>query len=280
MKTKNSCLPRFCKVRMGIAASFFVFAMASAQVNNEIKLEEVPINQAFTEIESKTGYHFFYKKDHIDPNILVTVVAKEEDIKSILEQLGKETGLIYEVVGKQIVVSELRKQTIIGLITDKTETPIADVVVKNKYDNSSAVTDQNGRFSIKAQIGDELEVSKDGYTTYSLPVYSTDNLMVMLFTKKEEEQFEKQIDEVVITGYQQIDPNRAAAAVEKIDMKNFRRRGNPDVIASMEGLAPSLVLSADPRKPGSKEFNIRGISTLSGNSTPLIVVDGFPLKEN
>ena len=86
---------------------------------------------------------------------------------------------------------------------------------------------------------------------------------------------EAAIEGVLITGYQRIDPNKAAASYTAVDMGTFQRRGSSDIVSSLEGLTPALLVYSDPSNPGSKLFNLRGVATLSGNTKPLIVVDGF-----
>ena len=280
MKFTSPSTSCFGKVRLGVAATFFLFSVASAQVTNEIKLNEAPVEKAFKEIETKTGYHFFYKKELVDSSIRVTLDSEGESIDNILNKLSKETGLIFNIVGKQIVVSEIKEEKISGIVVDKDDKPIANAIIKNRGNNKTTKTDANGRFNLESALGDELEISKQGFSQYVLPVIDSEILFATLFTKEEEQTLENTIDEVVLTGYQKIDASRAAAAVEKVNMKNFSKRGKSDIISSIEGLAPSLVLNSNPSKPGSKEFNIRGISTLTGNSTPLIIVDGFPYEGN
>ncbi len=88
------------------------------------------------------------------------------------------------------------------------------------------------------------------------------------------------LDEVVIsTGYQNVKASEMVGSASKIDMKNFGSRiagGGRNIVTALEGLTPTLVAASNPKSGGNKRLLIRGISTLSANTSPLIVVDGFP----
>ncbi|MGY0427166.1 MAG: TonB-dependent receptor plug domain-containing protein, partial [Polaribacter sp.] len=81
------------------------------------------------------------------------------------------------------------------------------------------------------------------------------------------------LDEVVVTGYQKIKKERATGSFEKINKKTLGRKINQSILSKIEGEAPGILTAPDG------EFLIRGTSTFGDNTAPLIVVDGFPVKE-
>ncbi|WGU71197.1 carboxypeptidase-like regulatory domain-containing protein [Capnocytophaga canimorsus] len=157
------------------------------------------------------------------------------------------------------------------MVKDQQGVPIIGVNVVIKGTSKGVSTDFEGNFVLSAKEGNVLVFSAIGYKTQEKKVMKNGAFISVVM---EEDLME--IGEVVVTGYQTVDPTKVATSYTKIDIKNFERRGTPDVISGIEGLSASLVLSNNPNNPtGSKEFSIRGVSTLSGSSRPLIVLDGF-----
>ncbi|MFJ1410061.1 SusC/RagA family TonB-linked outer membrane protein [Capnocytophaga canimorsus] len=163
------------------------------------------------------------------------------------------------------------QKDVTGVVKDQQGVPVIGVNVVIKGTSKGVSTDFEGNFVLSAKEGNVLVFSAIGYKTQEKKVLKNGAFISVVM---EEDLME--IGEVVVTGYQTVDPTKVATSYTKIDIKNFERRGTPDVISGIEGLSASLVLSNNPNNPtGSKEFSIRGVSTLSGDSRPLIVLDGF-----
>lgn len=158
-----------------------------------------------------------------------------------------------------------------GLVKDAQGVPVMGVNVIIKGSQKGTSTDFDGKYKLQIESDKTILVfSALGMVTQEKTVGKARTLNVVM----QEDLME--IDEVVITGYQKVEANKVAAAYTKIDVKNFERRGAADIVSGVEGLSSALVLSTNPSDPtGSKEFSIRGVSTLSGNTQPLIVLDGF-----
>ncbi|RYZ16338.1 MAG: SusC/RagA family TonB-linked outer membrane protein, partial [Sphingobacteriales bacterium] len=79
-------------------------------------------------------------------------------------------------------------------------------------------------------------------------------------------------DITLYSGYQKIAKERATGSFEAVDKKLFARQAAPDVLSRLEGLVTGLYVS----KTGDREMNLRGLSTLTAGTAPLLVVDNFP----
>lgn len=271
MKKINHGKKTFPNVRLGIAASFLLFGLSQAQISG--KGEPVTIEKAFKTIELKTGYSIFYKKELLNADTKINLETQNDNIQDYLSELTRKTGLKFTTVGKQIIASEISTIMVSGKISEPGDLIAVNAVVKNLSRPGSTVTDDFGKFSLAAKLGDVLEISR-GVLSEKVIVQGN----VLNFTLEPvltEAANEAAIEGVLITGYQRIDPNKAAASYTTVNMENFARRGSSDIVSSLEGLTPALLVYADPSNPGSKLFNLRGVATLSGNTKPLIVVDGF-----
>ena len=157
------------------------------------------------------------------------------------------------------------------MVKDEQGIPLAGVNVVAKGSSVGVSTDFDGKFTIK--VPEKISVlvfSSVGMKTQERKIQKEKFLSVVMQEDLTE------IEEIVVTGYQQVSPEKVATSYTKIDTKSFEKRGSSDVLSGLEGLSSALVISTNPNNPtGSKEFSIRGISTLSGNTRPLIVLDGF-----
>ncbi|MBF8455680.1 SusC/RagA family TonB-linked outer membrane protein [Kaistella sp. G5-32] len=271
MKKTNHSRLRLPNVRLGIAASFLLFGLTQAQISTSE--DSVTIENAFKTIEKKTGYSIFYKKELFNADAKINLENQDDNIQAYLSELTRKTGLKFTVVGKQIIVSEITEMQVSGKISETGNVASANAQVSNLSTSRSTVADENGNFTIPAKLGDILLITRG---SLSERVKVNGNVLdFVLEPLLSESANETAIEGVLITGYQRVDPNKAAASYTTVNMQNFQRRGNPDIVSSLEGLTPALLVYADPSNPGSKLFNLRGVATLSGNTKPLIVVDGF-----
>src|SRR5690606_11232638 len=87
------------------------------------------------------------------------------------------------------------------------------------------------------------------------------------------------------TGYQRIKPEQSAGAVAQITTREYESRISTNFLDGLVNRLPGLMINNDVNftstdgngNTTSKSlFNIRGISTMSANQDPLIVVDGYP----
>ncbi|RYE20521.1 MAG: SusC/RagA family TonB-linked outer membrane protein, partial [Sphingobacteriales bacterium] len=86
-----------------------------------------------------------------------------------------------------------------------------------------------------------------------------------------------QLEEVTVsTGYQRIPKERATGAFESVDPVLFNRQTSPDLLGRLDGLVTGLYTM----RKDEKEINLRGLSTLTAGTGPLIVVDNFPYEGN
>ncbi len=149
--------------------------------------------------------------------------------------------------------------------------------------NTRAISSRDGRFSIQApKASGTLVVSYLGHQTIEERFDSGGGefRFVLMPTENMLEEVE------VSTGYQTIPKERATGSFEVIDEKLYNRSVGKDAISRLEGIATSV----DFAKLGNKyEFfgyrsnsadmvSIRGVSTLSSQNDPLVVVDNFPYE--
>jgi len=159
--------------------------------------------------------------------------------------------------------------TITGKIVNSLGEPVrgASVLVKNTTIGAS--TNDQGEFSVTAPENAILVISFVGYVTQEVSVEGRTSVSVTLVS------MENTMNEVVVVGYGTQKKKHVTAAVDQIAGKEISKRPVANVIQGLQGLSPGLNISYPGGKPGSvPDINIRGLGTVTGGGTPLIIIDG------
>lgn len=163
-----------------------------------------------------------------------------------------------------------QESTISGIITDEAG-PLPGVSVIEKGTNNGTVTDFDGNFtlSLENESSEAIVVSFMGYKTQEIPIIlgKTDYQINL-------ESEVNQLDDVVVVGYGTEKRANLTGAVSTIEEKSIQGKPVANAYEALQGESSGLIIQNTTSRPGSvPNINIRGISTINGN-TPLIVVDG------
>lgn len=141
--------------------------------------------------------------------------------------------------------------------------------------NASAITDINGEFSFRlVDPKDKIRVSFVGYTTVELPFTKT-YFEIELQDMQEIEQVDIVAERFVNQGGMAIPITEQSASIATIDMKEFEGLGLTSVDEALQGRIPGLDITFNSGDLGvGSTIRLRGVSTITGNVNPLIVVDG------
>lgn len=158
-------------------------------------------------------------------------------------------------------------QTISGTIVDENNEPLSGAVIRLDGSRTGAVTDANGRFTIKNAQGKNLQISYVGRETLVVPLTAVQPGRVITLKSAE-----NLLDDAIVTGYQTISKERATGSYGSVSTQQLESKLNSDLKNIIEGQVAGLVLDKDGN------ISIRGIATLSAETAPLIVVDGYPIE--
>jgi len=157
-------------------------------------------------------------------------------------------------------------QVIKGKVTDKDGITLPGVNVKSSNSNTSATSDFDGAFVIKANAGDELVFTYIGMQTQTLPA-SNDMTVVMQAENTK-------LEEVVVIGYGTAKKRDLTGSITKIDGKQVFDKPNTNAIASIQGKVAGLSVVNTGKIGEDPDVRLRGTSSLY-NTKPLYVVDGL-----
>ena len=133
-------------------------------------------------------------------------------------------------------------------------------------------TNIDGIFEIKLRPGSTLTVSYIGYITRTIP---TNDKTTFLNIILEEDVF--QLDDVVVVGYGSMKKGEVTSAITSVKKDDFLAGMVKSPEQLLQGKVAGLQLSNYTGDPVlGLEMTIRGVNSLSGNTSPLIVIDGIP----
>ncbi|MEP7256857.1 MAG: TonB-dependent receptor [Flavitalea sp.] len=273
------------KLTVAIFISFLI--NANAHTYSQVVTfsgRNVSLEKVFSVIEEQTGYLVFYNYKVVESASHVTINAKATPLEAFLQDCFRNQSLFYMIEGKTIVVQskeELRPDpltpppppfTVTGRITDPNGIPLAGASVKLKGSDIGVNTDANGNFSLQApNEGGILVISYIGYENVEIKALKAGAVNIQM------KQSEIKMEDVVVVGYGTQKKINMTGAIDVVSGEALQNRPAANVSQMLQGLSPSLNIAMSNRggEPGSaSSWNIRGLGSISGSSSPLILVDG------
>lgn len=255
------------------------FMLCLAQQTYDVDYRNQPLEQVIKDLRKQTGFQFVYKKETLKDAPLITCRYRNASLQQLLSRIFyEEAGLDYEISKGTVILKKASgerpyfKRIITGIVTDRDDEPLPGATVKVQNTSNGVTTDLEGIFSLTVEGKDPvLEISYVGMKPMTVKISSRNKKQ--LYIRMETDT--KLLDDVLVTGYQNIKRENATGSYQLISSKTLDQRYTGDVTKNLEGLVPGLV-SYDSGE--GKGLSIRGIGSFEANTTPLVVVDGLPVE--
>lgn len=240
------------------------------------------LGKVLKDIRGKTKIRFTYNTDVIGRQPAVTVKMADVTLETLLKQVLAGTGLAFmESMGGIVIYEEEKAASgnvgkvgviISGKVTDQEDHPLSGVSVKALISKDMTVTQADGAFQLLASQDEQISFSRIGMKTLSYTLGKTNKQQLVI----KMDTVAQAIHEVVVNGYQKIDPRLFTGAVVKLNAADIIQPGQPTIDKMLQGKVPGLmVLNTSGGVNAKPTLRIRGTSTLLGNAAPLWVVDGI-----
>ena len=229
------------------------------------------LDQAFQQIMKSSDVEIVYNTD-LAANIKCSAATyNQQEISDILTTLLQGTSLqfrnkngIYLITSKS---TQQQRGKITGKVLDKDGSPIPGVAIIIKGTYNGAATDIDGKFEIQ-NLQDSvftLVASYVGMKTKEIQVNINTNIVIRM------EEETKDLEEVVITGYQTIKHEKVTGSTTTVTSRQLEERYTTNLLNNLEGRVAGLVTYGD-------KTLIRGSSSMHAETNPLLVVDGLPIE--
>lgn len=266
-----------CIFTLTLQASVFSQATKmSIEANGE------SIREVMQMIEAKSEYRFFYNDQLANLDDRVEFAADNVTEFEAIERLFEGQELTFELMENNLVLimptSLIQQITVTGTVTDENGEPVPGVNILVKGTPTGTITDLEGNYAIQVESPEvTLVFSYIGYHTQEIAVGDQEIISVQLVEDI------LGLEEVVVVGYGTQKKVNITGSVATVSNEEIANRPIPKMGEVLRGISPNLDVSLTRYggEPGaSSTWNIRGLGSLSGNDSPLILVDGVEMDIN
>lgn len=240
------------------------------------------LQDIFPELTRQTGISIFYKEVIMKKTAPVTIQVNGVSLTEVLDLLTRDQPISYSLEGGNVFIKprtiippplvpavDTPKLTITGRVMDAAGLMLPGATVKNKNSGRVVNTNDLGRYSIGANIGDSILFSYIGYSQQTIAI--RDQLVVNIILEARS----GSVKDVVVVGFgrqKRISLIGAQSSIKAEDLK-IPGANLTNAIAGRVAGVIGVQRSGEPGYDGSQIY-IRGISTFT-NSSPLVLVDGI-----
>ena len=230
------------------------------------------------EVLKKYNYRLVYSTAVIDAcKKKITLDMKKATPSQVLDEIFKETNLVYKIEGNLITIKEVKKDESLvaqGVVKDENGEPIPGVSVLIKGTVTGTATDNKGNFQLKVAKNSALIFSFLGMETKTVFIESEKPIQVVMKEKTNE------MEEVVITGYQKINKRESTSSIVTMKAEDIIEPIGNRLDQMLQGKIPGMaVLQQSSTVGASPKIRIRGSSSIIGNREPVWVLDGIILED-
>ncbi len=170
-----------------------------------------------------------------------------------------------------IGAAQAQSQTIKGVISSAGEPLIgANVIIKGT--SQGAVTDFDGNYSIRAKAGDVLVFTYIGYVDKEVTVGTSPTINVSLVENV------SKLDDVVIIGYGSVKRKDLTGSVVSLKAADLDKVKPVSFEGTLAAKASGVQVVSSQGGPGAGfKIRVRGGTSITANSDPLYVIDGFAI---
>lgn len=186
----------------------------------------------------------------------------------------KQVIIVFLVLSSQMILSQ---KTITGEVTDNTGQPLVGVSIIEEGTTNGTTANFDGIFSITTESENPILVfSYIGFETITMEVGIETSLNIIMQLNLEA------LDEVIITSHGFVErKDNIGYASSTLDGDRISNSGEANVLNALSGKSSGVRITRNSGDPGAGSYiQIRGLSTITRSSQPLIVVDGVPISND
>lgn len=173
------------------------------------------------------------------------------------------------LIGISAAIAQTR---ITGVVKDDSGEPVIGAIISVKGTQNGTITDVDGKFSLSVQQNSTLTISYVGMISQEIKAKT--NMEIVLQADS------KILNEVVVTGMQQMDKRLFTGASDKLTAAEVKLDGIPEISRSLEGRSAGVsVQNVSGTFGTAPKIRVRGATSIYGSSKPLWVVDGVIMED-
>ena len=184
------------------------------------------------------------------------------------------TVLLFLIVAMITLGVSAQTVTVKGTVTDKTgETVIGASVVEKGNTGNGTITDIDGNFSLSVPTNATLVFSYVGMTTQEIAVKGQQTINVVLSDDAQA------LEEVVVIGYGSVKKKDLTGSVATVNSETLAAVPVASATEALQGKMAGVQITTTEGSPDAEmKIRVRGGGSITGDNTPLFIVDGFPVE--
>ncbi|MDN3546923.1 SusC/RagA family TonB-linked outer membrane protein [Mucilaginibacter aquaedulcis] len=172
------------------------------------------------------------------------------------------------------VHSQAQTKTLTGKIVDNnTNEPVPGASVRVKNTSNGTMTDAQGMFKLNVANNAIIEITSIGYQPIEIKADGNKPLQIKLSS------LNRALTEVVVVGYGTAKRSDVTGSVSSLSKERLTQLPVGDVLQAMQGAVAGVNITTGTAVPGqSPSVLVRGVNSINGQTSPLIVIDGIPFE--
>jgi TonB-linked SusC/RagA family outer membrane protein len=164
---------------------------------------------------------------------------------------------------------------VLGIVKDEKGDPVIGASVRIKGQNLGTITNTDGQFSLDVNSNDVLEISYVGYNSQNVQIDNKKRVNVIL------RESSKILDEVLVVGYGTMKKSDLTGSVASVKGEEVTKVSSGSIDKLLQGRVSGLTVinNSDDNPRGGATIRVRGVSSINGSNSPLVVVDGVPMGD-
>ncbi|MEL5893803.1 TonB-dependent receptor [Bacteroides sp. GD17] len=183
-------------------------------------------------------------------------------------------ALLFILVAMISLSVSAQNVTVKGTVTDKTgETVIGASVVEKGNTSNGTITDIDGNFTLSVPANATLIFSYVGMTTQEAAVKGQKVINVVLADDAQA------LEEVVVIGYGAVKRKDLTGSVATVNSETLAAVPVANATEALTGKMAGVQITTTEGSPDAEmKIRVRGGGSITGDNTPLFIVDGFPVE--
>jgi TonB-linked SusC/RagA family outer membrane protein len=263
-----------------ISMAFQVSASVSSQ-NVTFKGSNLSPRKVLSVLKAQTNYVFFYEREIFKNVHSINLDLKNATLETALEAVFANEPISWNIVEKTVFLTtkkqnftanlQIQQSVVKGKVTNEKGESLPGVNILEKGTTNGVQSDIDGNFNLALKNKNAvLVISYIGFNTQEAVVNKRNYIAITLHEST------SALADVVVMGYGARSRKTVAGAIEQISGKVLENRPVTNVLNALQGVLPGLTVTRSSGQPGAEGYalNVRGLSSLNGGNSPLVLVDG------
>lgn len=254
-----------------------------------LKMSNTTLKAIIEAIEQQTRLGFLYNEKEIADIRHLNVDVNGQEVKEVLDELLKDSPLIYRLDNQTILLSpravetvpqEIQTWLIKGKVTDSKKVALPGVSVCIKGTTLGVATNEKGEYALEipATKGTILTFSFIGMKVKESTVNDSRTLNIVLDDDSAD------LDEVTVIAYGERKKREMISAISSVKAEDLKEIPSSSFENLLQGHMAGVEITNVAGSPGGggTRVNVRGYNSLLikgvNDGSPLYVVDGVPVN--